>query len=47
MSQVTLDKTRNLYEFGLVVWETVIDVFRRDPECDLCDLNLQGIENEP
>ena len=47
VSQVTLDKTRALYTFGLLVWETVIEVFRRDPESDLDDLNLEGVENEP
>ena len=47
VSQVTLAKTRKLYEFGLLVWGTVIDVFRQDPESELDDLDLAEIENEP
>jgi len=47
VSQVTLDKTRKLYEFGLLVWTTVIDVYRRDPKNELDDLDLAEVENEP
>lgn len=46
VSQVTLGKTRNLYEFGLLVWDTVIDVFRQYPESELDELDLSEIENE-
>lgn len=47
VSQVTLDKTRKLYEFGLLVWATVIEIYRRDPRNELDDLNLGDVENEP
>ncbi|MDN3523080.1 hypothetical protein [Halomonas ramblicola] len=47
VSQVTLDKARKFYGFGLLVWETVVDIFRRDPESELNDLDLERIENEP
>lgn len=40
VNQVTLDKTQELYEFGLSVWNTVIGVFRQDPQNELDDLNL-------
>ena len=45
VSQVTLEKTRKLYEFGLFVWSTVIGIYRRDPHNELDDLDLDGIEN--
>ena len=44
---MTLDKALKLYETGLLVWDTVIDVFRRDPAKELDELDLKGIENEP
>lgn len=47
VSQVTLDKTRKIYEFGILVWGTVIDVFRQDPENELDELDLAEIENGP
>ena len=47
VSQVTLDRIRELYEFGLLVWATVIDIYRRDPESDLIHLSLQDVENVP
>lgn len=46
VSQVTLDKTRELYEFGLEVWKAVIDIYRRDPESDLEHLNLDQVEKD-
>ena len=45
VSQVTLDKTRKQYEFGLLVWEIVIDIYRRVPGNSLDYLNLDEIEN--
>jgi len=47
VSQVTLDKTRELYEFGLSVWDTVIGIFRRDPQNELDDLDLSVVQDEP
>lgn len=47
VSQVTLDKTRNFYELGLLVWNTVIDIYRQDPESALEDLELEKIQFEP
>ena len=47
VSQVTLDKTRKLYEIGLLVWDTVVEVFRRDRENELDELDLTEVENEP
>ena len=47
VSQVTLDRTRELYEFGLTVWDTVISVFRRDPQNQLDDLDLTVVQDEP
>ncbi|SNR89085.1 hypothetical protein SAMN05192560_1610 [Methylobacillus rhizosphaerae] len=47
VSQVTLDKTRELYEFGLMVWDTVIGIFRRDPQNELDDLDLATVQDEP
>ncbi|AKH69279.1 hypothetical protein IMCC21906_01602 [Spongiibacter sp. IMCC21906] len=46
VSQVTLEKTRKMYKFGLLVWETVIGIFRKEPGSELDDLDLEGIENE-
>ena len=46
VSQLTLEKTRKFYTFGLVVWQTVIEIFRKDPENELEELDLDGIENE-
>lgn len=43
VSQVTLEKTRKLYQFGLTVWEIVIEIFRQEPGSELEDLNLEGI----
>lgn len=47
VSQVTFEKTRRLYEFGLRVWASVIDVYRRDPKNELDELDLAEVENEP
>ena len=47
VSQVTPDKTRELYDFGLLVWEIVIDLFRRDPQNKLDDLDLAVVEEAP
>lgn len=47
VGQVTLDKTRELYNFGLLVWSTIIEVFRREPGSELEDFDLDQIENEP
>ena len=47
MSQVTLNKTRETYEFGLLVWDTVISIFRRDPQNELDDLDLSAVQDEP
>ena len=47
VSQVTLDKTRELYEFGLSVWDLVIGVFRRDAQSELDDLDLAVVQDEP
>jgi hypothetical protein len=44
VSQVTLDKTRKHYEFGLQIWEIVIDMFRKDPTNELENLNLEHVE---
>ena len=46
VSQVTLDRTRTLYEFGLFVWEIVIELFRQDPQSELDELDLANIENQ-
>ena len=46
VSQLTLDKTRKFYSFGLVVWETIIGIFRKDPDNELEELDLSGIEQE-
>lgn len=45
--QVTLDKTRKVYETGLLVWNTVISIFRRDPENELDELDLSLVQDEP
>ena len=42
-----LDKTREAYEFGLLVWDTVISVFRRDPQNELDELDLSVVQDEP
>ena len=47
VSQVTLDKTQDLYELGLLIWETVLGVFRRDPHHELDDLDLGVVQDEP
>ena len=47
VSQVTLDKTRELYETGLLIWETVIEVFRLDPQNQLDALDLSVVQAEP
>ena len=47
VSQVTLDRTRETYEFGLLVWDTVIGTFRRDPKNELDDLDLSVVQGEP
>ena len=47
VSQVTLDETREIYEIGLLFWEIVIDIYKRNPWNELDDLNLEEIENEP
>ncbi|TWT19425.1 hypothetical protein FQY83_13855 [Luteimonas marina] len=47
VSQVTLDKTRETYEFGLLVWDTVISIFRRDPKNELDELDLSVVQDEP
>lgn len=47
VSQVTLDRTRELYEFGLAVWGTVIGIFRRDMQNELDDLDLAVVQEEP
>ena len=47
VSQVTLEKTRDLYEFGLSVWDIVIAVFRQDPQNQLDDLDLTVVQDEP
>ena len=46
VSQVTLEKTRKMYKFGLLVWETVIDIFRKEPGSELDDLDLEEIEHD-
>ncbi|WP_432695587.1 hypothetical protein ACQUQP_13670 [Marinobacterium sp. YM272] len=46
VSQVTLDTTKRVYEFGLLVWETVIGIYRKDSESELEDLDLEDIEHE-
>lgn len=47
VSQVTLEKTRKHYEFGLLVWSTLVDLFRQIPESELDDLDLTTIEKMP
>ena len=47
VSQVTLNRTRDLYEFGLSVWDIVIGVFRRDPQNELAALDLAVVQDEP
>ena len=47
VSQVTLDRTRETYEFGLLVWDTVIGTFRRDPKNELNDLDLSVVQDQP
>lgn len=47
VSQVTLDKTRTQYEIGILVWDTVIGVFRRDPQNQLDELDLSVVQDEP
>lgn len=43
VSQVTFDKTRKIYEFGLLVWDTVIAIYRNDSKNELGELDLKGI----
>lgn len=47
VSQITLAQTRKLYEFGLIVWDTVIAIYRRQADSELEELDLQRIEHEP
>lgn len=47
VSQVTLTRTQELYDFGLLVWDTVIGVFRRDPQNHLDELDLSAVQNQP
>ena len=46
VNEVTFDKTRKLFEFGLFVWETVISIYRREPNNDLADLDLENVHRE-
>ncbi len=45
--KLSLENTRSIYDFGLFVWNIVIDAFRRDADSELNDLDLQRIEYEP
>lgn len=44
VSQITVDKTRELYEFGLHVWQIVIDIYKHDKGCHLEGFHLEEIE---
>lgn len=46
VSQVNLEKTREVYEFGIFVWETVIGVFRQDPKNELDELDLSVVQDQ-
>jgi len=46
VSQITWEKTQNVYKFGLAVWEAVISIYRKDSETELEDLDLDEIEHE-
>lgn len=46
VSQVTLDRTRKLYKFGLLVWEIVIAIYQSDPKNELDDLDFAEVGNE-
>lgn len=45
VSEITLKKTEELYKFGLLVWDIVIKIFRKDPQNELDELKLSVIED--
>ncbi|WP_431023944.1 hypothetical protein [Halomonas sp. H5] len=47
VSKFTYEETLNLYNFGLKVWDVVISIYKKDPDNDLQDLDLQNIEKKP
>jgi hypothetical protein len=47
VSQVTFDRTRSLYSFGLTVWDLVIEIYRKNPKNELEQLELENVHREP
>lgn len=47
VSQVTFDETKWIYEFGLKVWDIVVDAYRRDPASQLDEFDIEDILSSP
>ena len=43
VASITVDRTRELYTIGLEVWDGVIEYYRRDPDNDLDELDLENM----
>ena len=43
VDQLTMPVARECYEFGCEIWKIVIGAFRKDPESDLADFNLEAV----
>lgn len=44
VSQLTFEKTRKMYEFGLEIWRVVISIYKNDDANDLSELNIEQVE---
>lgn len=46
VDRITLDRTKALYEFGLLVWKLVIEAYKHDTSNELDELDLDALEDE-
>lgn len=47
VSQLTYAKAQQQYEFGLLVWKTIVGLYRKDPQNELDELNIDDLQHEP